>query len=67
MNCVDYLFENTYALKKNILLGTQETLSYRTIFERSYSLASFLTHKVGTGKSIILVSQNSLFFITVVR
>ena len=63
MNCVDYLFENTYSFNKNLLLGTQEALSYQMIFERSYSLASFLNQKVGTGKSILLVSQNSMFFI----
>ena len=64
MNCVDYFFENTYSLKKNLLLGTQETITYQTIFERCLTLASFLNQKIGTGKEILLVSQNSSFFIT---
>lgn len=63
MNCVDYLFENTAWFDKNLLLGTQETLSYQAVFERSVSLAGFLNQKVGTGKCILLVSQNNLFFI----
>ena len=65
MNCIDYFFENTNSLKKNLLLGTQksESLSYQAIFERSFSLASFLNQQVGTRKNILLVSQNSMFFI----
>lgn len=63
MNCVDYLFENTYSLNKHLLLGIQETKSYQAIFEQSLSLASFLNQNVGTGKRIPLVSQNSSFFI----
>jgi acyl-CoA synthetase (AMP-forming)/AMP-acid ligase II len=64
MNCVDYFFENTSSFKKRLLLGSQEINTYQTIFERSYSLASLLNQKLGTGKSILLVSQNNLFFIT---
>lgn len=63
MNCVDYFFENTSSFKKKLLLGTQETISYQTIFERSVCLAYFLNQKVGKGKNILLVSQNSSFFI----
>ena len=63
MNCVDYFFENTYSIKKNLLLGPQENKSYQTIFENTLSLASFINQKVGTGKRIVLVSQNSSFFI----
>jgi len=63
MNCVDYLFENTYHLNKDLIIGTHEIISYREIIESFSCLAYFLNQKVGTGKSIPLVSQNSSFFI----
>jgi acyl-CoA synthetase (AMP-forming)/AMP-acid ligase II len=65
MNCVDYLFENTYLYNKDLLLGIQETKSYQTVFEQSLSLAAYLNQHVGTGKRIPLVSQNNSFFIVV--
>ena len=65
MNCFDYFFENTSSLKKDLILESQETNSYQTIFERSLSLAYVLNQRVGKGKNILLVSQNSSFFITV--
>lgn len=64
MNCVDYLFENTHSLQKAIILGNQENLNYKEVFERSLVLANFIQHKFGTGKNIILVSENNYFFIT---
>ena len=63
MNCVDYFFENTRTFQKNLVIGIPESLTYQTIYERSNCLASFLNSKVGTGKNILLVSQNSTFFI----
>lgn len=63
MNCVDYLFENTDSFKKDLIIGTQETISYELIFQKALCLACFLNQKIGTGKSIPLVSQNSSFFI----
>lgn len=65
MNCVDYLFENTHSLQKTIILGNQENLNYQTVFERSLALANFIHHQLGTGKNILLVSENNYFFITV--
>lgn len=63
MNCVDYLFENTSEFHKDLVIGTQETISYQSVFESSYLLAGFLQEKIGTGKSILLVTQNSSFYI----
>lgn len=63
MNCVDYLFENTLLLQKDFILGMQESISYQSIVEKSFQLAKYLRCHIGTGKNIILVSQNSSFFI----
>ncbi len=63
MNSIDYLFENSYSLNKDFILGTQENCSYKYIFEQSYKLAAFIQKKTGQGKSIVLVSQNSIFSI----
>lgn len=65
MNCVDFLFENTHSFRKPVILGNQEILSYQEVFERTLLLANYIQHKLGTGKNIILVSENSYFFIIV--
>jgi acyl-CoA synthetase (AMP-forming)/AMP-acid ligase II len=63
MNCVDYLFENTSSINKNMILGPLETISYQYIFESSCQVASFLKNNIGTGKSIVLISPNCSYFI----
>lgn len=63
MNCVDYLFENTHLYSKSLILGNSEDITYHTIYERIVSLSSFLNDKIGTGKNVILLSQNCSFFI----
>lgn len=63
MNCFDYLFEHTSSFKKDFVIGCHETSSYRYIFESSAQVANFLNNRIGKGKNIVLVSQNSSFFI----
>jgi long-chain acyl-CoA synthetase len=63
MNCIDYFFEESGNKKENFLVGREET-SFESLKSQSYKLANFLFKKVGTGKSIILLSANSAFFIT---
>jgi acyl-CoA synthetase (AMP-forming)/AMP-acid ligase II len=63
MNCVDYLFENSSSINKNLILGPLETISYQYIFESSCQVASYLINNIGTGKNIVLVSQNCSYFI----
>ncbi|HZL08503.1 MAG TPA: AMP-binding protein [Prolixibacteraceae bacterium] len=63
MNCIDFLFKDTYELQKDLILGTFETISYRLVYENSYKLASYLQKNTGTGKNIILIANNSVFFI----
>lgn len=63
MNCVDYLFENTHNFQKDLLLGVQESMSYQTIYNNVLLLATDLRNKYGSGKNILLVSNNNFFFI----
>lgn len=63
MNLVNYLFEDSSTLKKELILGTQETSTYQSVYESSFQLACFLQNKIGTGKNIVLISPNSPFFI----
>lgn len=64
MNCFDYLFENTHSFQKTILLGDHVNISYEEVFEKSLLLANYIHEKLGMGNNIILVSENSYFFIT---
>ncbi len=63
MNCIDFLFENSSNLGKDLILGTHETISYQSIYERSYQLAHFIKSKIGEGNKVLLVSQNNVFCI----
>ena len=63
MNVFDYLFEDNKTLDKDVVLGTKETMSYKTLYDESVKFASYLSHHVGENKNIILVSPNSTFFI----
>lgn len=46
MNCVDYLFENTSTLRKDLILGSRETISYQLIIENSFKLSIYLQEKI---------------------
>lgn len=63
MNCIDFLFENSSDLGKDLILGTHETISYQSIYERSYQLAHFIKNKIGICNNVLLISQNSVFCI----
>lgn len=63
MNFYDYLFENTAKLEKEFVVGTGEQISFRILYEKSSSLATYLQAIAGTGKPILLMAPNSVFFI----
>ena len=65
MNVFDYFFEETKDLEKNFVLGNKETISYQEMYNNSLKIASFLKENFGTNENIILINQNSVFFITV--
>ena len=64
MNATDYFFENTYNLEKPFLVGKEE-ISYRDLHSSSFHLAGWINQTVGTGKHIILLSVNNLFFLKI--
>ena len=64
MNVFDFLFESTRDLTKDFVLGPRQQISYKNLFEKSSILARRLKAEVGTIKPIIILSENSIFFIT---
>jgi long-chain acyl-CoA synthetase len=63
MNIYDFLFENSANLRKDLVLGPKESKSFNSISEESAKLAGYLRKKFGQNNKILLVSQNSSFFI----
>ncbi len=63
MNVFDFLFENTSTFEKKLILGTKEPKSFRVIYQESIKLAGYLRMKLGQKKKIVLMAQNSSFFI----
>jgi len=63
MNAYDFLFEKSSNLKKDFVLGPQESKSFESIAEESSKLAYYLRKKIGQDKKILLVANNSTFFI----
>lgn len=62
MNAFDYFFENTYRLTKNFLVGNEE-ISFADLYKSASDLAGWLKKEAGTGKNIIILSVNNLFFL----
>jgi len=63
MNVVDYLFQLSKKLDKDLILGPNEQVSYRLIYDSSLKIAAYLRQKVGEKKNILLIGQNSYFFV----
>jgi len=63
MNCVDYLFEHSQQLTKNLVLGPTEQVSYATVWQSVLNLADYLQKEFGQDNKIILIGNNSVFFI----
>jgi len=63
MNIFDYLFSASKNLNKDFILGPAEQISYRQIFKKGLKLANYLNKEIGENQNIILISQNSIFFL----
>lgn len=63
MNVTQYLFEKTAEWDKDFVLGTKETISFKTLYHQSSQLATLLKEVVGTGRNILLMSTNNNFFL----
>ncbi|MDD4727858.1 MAG: class I adenylate-forming enzyme family protein [Dysgonamonadaceae bacterium] len=64
MNVFDYFFSETKGMNKSFLLNEGEDISFEELYRRSLALAHYLFEKLGENNKIVLISQNSLFFIT---
>lgn len=64
MNVFDYFFSSTQNLEKDFVLGSKETISFKQLYKNSIKIASYLKEHVGENQNIILISPNSVFFIT---
>ena len=64
MNAFDYFFSDSKNLDKNFILGVAEDASFHKLYENSLKLAHYLKNKIGEDNKIILLSQNSVFFVT---
>lgn len=65
MNVFDYFFQHTSKLKKELVLSARETITYDDIFNRSSKLAYYIKERFGEENNIIILSENSVFFITI--
>ncbi len=63
MNCVDYFFDSSQQLNKDLVLGNTEQISYSAAYQSVIQIAGYLQKEFGQGHKIILMSNNSVFFI----
>lgn len=63
MNCVDFFFEQSRHLQKEFVVG-REPIDYVTLYDRTLQLADYVRTRVGSGKHILLLSANNIFFVT---
>jgi len=64
MNVFDYLFDSTKAIEKEFLLGSKETISFKKLYNDSLKIASSLKNAIGENQNVLLISPNSVFFLT---
>ncbi len=64
MNVFDYLFNSTKDFEKDFLLGSKETISFRKLYDDSLKIASYLKETIGDTQNVLLISPNSIFFLT---
>ena len=65
MNAFDYFFSDTKYSEKEFILGVSEKATFKQIYNDSLKLACHLRKIYGTSNNFIILSQNSVFFITV--
>ncbi len=63
MNAFDYFLDNSKNLDKDFILSSKERVSFRYVYENSLLVASYLNKRIGEGQNIVLIGQNSVFFI----
>jgi len=64
MNVFDYFLADFKKLEKDFVLGPKEKISFKKLYKNSIALSVYLKKNFGEGKNILLISHNSVFFIT---
>ena len=64
MNVFDYLFSESKEMDKKFILNEGENISFKELYCRCLTLADYITARIGMDNKMMLISQNSLFFIT---
>ncbi len=64
MNFFDYLFSENKESTKNFILSESKGFSLNTLYSNSMLLAYYLRNRFGENNQMILLSNNSIFFIT---
>jgi acyl-CoA synthetase (AMP-forming)/AMP-acid ligase II len=65
MNVIDYFFEQSKALTKDLVLGPRETISYQKVYSDVQKLANKLKSEFGENQNLLVLCENSVFSITV--
>jgi acyl-CoA synthetase (AMP-forming)/AMP-acid ligase II len=65
MNVFDFLLHDIEEPDKNFILGPTEQVSYQELYNNSLRFAIWLKNHIGENNRIILISPNSVFFVTV--
>jgi len=63
MNVVDYLFEHHKSSKKGFIYGLPESITIGDLYDRVERTAKNIVKTYGIGKEIMLISENSVFFL----
>lgn len=63
MNVFDYFFSDTKKMNKKFILNEGEDISFKELYRKSLLLAHYLYDRLGENNKIILISENSQFFI----
>ena len=63
MNCADFLFEKSSGTVTDFIVGGMQKISHRALFTLVQTLAADIARRFGSGKAILLLSENCLFFI----
>jgi acyl-CoA synthetase (AMP-forming)/AMP-acid ligase II len=65
MNVFDYFLDDWKGSNKQFVLGPSEQATFKKIHDDSLHLSTWLKNNLGENNRIILISPNSVFFITV--
>lgn len=63
MNVVNYFFEHSSSLDKNFILNSGDSATFTEIHSNCIKLSSYIKEVYGENNNILLISQNSYFFI----